>query len=219
MKKNIFFVIGLQVLLLMGIQSCDDAGIVTNQGSLYLRMDGTNAAGEDAYITDTLPSVPIPNSPFFGASAWMGTVNAYKGRTLFKFALSQIPSNATITNATLQLFAAWPWHTGFDSNACYIRKVTSAWDDSTATWATMWNASDLTDQVSVPASTNYNDNYVINVTNLVQTLVSNPTTNYGMMLLLQNETPPPNRALDFASSENADSTKRPLLTVSYTYTK
>jgi hypothetical protein len=70
-------------------------------------------------------------------------------------------------------------------------------------------------QAYLPASTSVTQDYInINVTALVQDMVTNPATNYGLMLQLVTEQF--YRKLIFASSDNADPAKHPLLEICYT---
>src|SRR5205823_1863887 len=54
----------------------------------------------------------------------------------------------------------------------------------------------------------------IDVTALVQDMITNPTSNYGLMLQLVDDTA--YRKLIFASSDNADPAKHPKLDICYT---
>ena len=127
---------------LIGITSCDDAGVTTAPPiTLSLRLN--DSSGTNAYITDLSPTVNFKKDPDFAGVAWKDSRN-YKcvGRTLFKFYLSSIPATATVNSATLYLYYnPAPVHSGgtghnsdSGSNAGYLEKVTAPWDDSTVTW-------------------------------------------------------------------------------------
>lgn len=173
--------------------------------------------GEDAYLASGSPSTNYGSHPSIGGNTWTCTGNLCNSRGLFKFDLTSIPSGATITNASLQLFADLNWSTspttGGPSNAGYLSRVTSAWSENSVTWDSQPTTTN-SNQVTIPGSTSTAQNYTLNVTSLVQDMYAN--TNYGFMLKMQDEI---NyyKSLMFASSDNTNSaTKCPMLIVSYT---
>jgi hypothetical protein len=100
------------------------------------------------------------------------------------------------------------------ANDAYLNKITSPWNEYTVTWNTMPSVSTL-NQAYLPASTIVTQDYTnIYVTALVQDMVTNPSANYGLMLQLVTEQF--YRKLIFASSDNADPAKHPLLEICYT---
>ena len=98
------------------------------------------------------------------------------------------------------------------SDAGWIQKVTQPWAENAITWDNQ-PPTTVTNEAILPQSTDPHENYDIDVTALVQNMVTNPASNFGMMLRLQTESA--YRALIFASSDNADSTKWPKLVVNY----
>jgi hypothetical protein len=64
--------------------------------------------------------------------------------------------------------------------------VTQAWDPTTVTWNTQPTTT-TTNRVWVAASTSATESLTVNLTTLVQDMVNNPSTNYGLMMLLENE--------------------------------
>ena len=167
------------------------------------------------------------------ASAW--TFNALgcpfgNIRSLLKFSeLSTIPPNAEIISAELKLFgmpnlpglvgnSSFPGApSSYKSNKSFIQRVTSDWHEQTVTWSTQPTTT-TAGQITVPQSTSqWNWNFVDNSANLVamvQDMVSNPETNFGFMLKLETEATY-YRSFFFASSDNADPTLWPQLTVTY----
>lgn len=225
MKKNILLPVLLYSVLMVCVSSCDDSGqaININTESILMRLD--SSTGQDAYITDYYSSTNFKNDPDFGGIAWCIDTNCitpYKGRTLFKFYLNNIPSNATVTNAKLFLYynptclhSPSPGHRNVNgSNTCFLQRITSSWIDSSVTWNNQPSTVTL-NQITIPSSTSQIQNYIIDITGTINDMVKNPSTNNGMMLLLENESPL--RSLNFASSNNVDSTLRPLLLLNYSY--
>src|SRR5215207_1695760 len=144
MKKAIILHVLLFAALIAGIISCDDAGIINKGTSVWIRLD--SSTGQDAYITDFYNTTNFRNDPDFGCIAWCIDTNCtmpYKGRTLFRFYLNNIPSTATVTSAKLLLsynptcfHSPSPGHrNNGGSNACLLQKVTSGWQDSNVTWS------------------------------------------------------------------------------------
>lgn len=130
------------------------------------------------------------------AGAW--TCNATGSPTcnfrgLFRYELSQIPSNATITSANLYLYAKTnalngnPGNPMFGSaNTSLLQRVTSAWTVTETGWNNQPSTT-TTNQKTLPQSVSTVQDYVVNVTDFVQGWVSNPSSNYGMLLRLQTE--------------------------------
>lgn len=224
MKKTVILYFLIFAVLIAVVQSCDDAGVVvkTNTESLWIRLD--TSTGQDAYITDFYATTNFKNDPDFGGIAWCIDTSCtmpYKGRTLFRFYLDSIPSSATVTSAKLLLsynptcfHSPSPGHRNNNgSNACLLQRITSNWNDSNVTWSNQPAIVTL-NQVTIPASTSQIENYTIDITGFINDMVKNPSTNNGLMLSLETELPL--RSLNFASSNNVDSTIRPLLLITYT---
>jgi hypothetical protein len=173
--------------------------------------------GEDTYLASGTPSTNYGSHGSLGGNTWTCTGNLCNSRALFKFDLSSIPTGATVTNASLQLFADLNWSTspttGGPNNAGFLSRVTSAWSENVVTWSSQPGTT-TNNQVTIPSSTTTAQNYTLGVTSLVQDMVN--SNNYGFMLKMQDEF---NyyKSLMFASSDNINSaTKCPILTVSYT---
>jgi hypothetical protein len=179
----------------------------------------------------------------FRAVAWTWVAegcNAGTDRSLLKFEeLSTIPVSAEIISAELKLFgisspasitsgnssypgspynnSSFPPGSPYNTtNESFIQRVTSFWDEQTVTWNTQPTTTTV-NQISIPNTTlQWNWNYTNNSPDLVamvQEMVSNPSTNFGFMLKLQNETH--YRSVLFASSDHLNSALWPELTVTY----
>jgi hypothetical protein len=204
--KKIFYVIAFIISVNVNAQTI-----------LSIRPNG--AEGKDALI-DSRTSVANTNygtTNDLASWAWTNGGNNTVARGLFQFDLSQIPANATINTASLSLYcnttsAITQLHSG--TNESYLQKITSSWDESTVTWNNQPTTA-ATNQVSLNTSTSNTQNYLnIDVKQLVIEMKNNPTTSFGLMLMLKSEVN--FRSLIFASSDHLDSTKRPVLVINYT---
>ncbi|MFH1320788.1 MAG: DNRLRE domain-containing protein [Bacteroidota bacterium] len=176
--------------------------------------------GKDAILTDWQPNSNKGIHSDFDALAW--TVSSVPGiyRSLLDFDMSFIPSSTIIISAKLSLYNNptsgnnGGQHSSLSgSNACWLQRVTSPWDEMTVTWNTQ-PAITTVNQVILPQSTSPNEDYLnIDVTALVQDMIDNPSSSFGFMLRLQTEIE--FRALIFASSDNADPTNWPKLEICY----
>jgi hypothetical protein len=170
-----------------------------------------SASGKDAYIEDypNYSDLNFGSSVSLVAVAWTAQGIPYVTRSLIEFDLSAIPPNSTILSAQLSLYGEGQHSALSGSNEGLIERVTAPWDESTVTWN---NQPPVTTQNSVllPASSSVAQDYTdIDVTDLINDMITG--NNFGMLIRLNNESY--YRALDFCSSDHADSTKRPKLVI------
>ena len=151
-----------------------------------------------------------------GAWTWNGLPLLIRGA--FKFDLSGIPANASILSAKLSLYSN-PTPINGDlinansgsNNAMYIRRITSSWNGTTATWQTQ-PSTETANQILIPHTASPSLDLVdIDVKEMVTTM--HQTANYGFMITLQNEQAFTIR--QFASSNHTNAAKRPKLVVTY----
>ncbi len=176
-------------------------------------------SGKDAWIFSLIPSNNYGDHADIDAAAWTSGGNPYVLRSLFEFDLSSIPSGAVVNNATLSLYhnptSNNAGHSTLDgSNASYLRRVVDDWDEYSVNWQNQPSTT-TSNQVSLPATISQNEDFDnIDVTQLVQDMIDNPSSSFGFMIQLQTEVL--YRSVIFASSDNADPTKRPKLVINYT---
>lgn len=194
---------------------CDDE--VLPQAKTLTLQPGTE--GKDASIFSCIPcgynTKNYGSTADFLATAWTNGGNTSNIRSLLQFDLSSIPSSATVTSAKLSLYYKTSASTGdhSGSNESYVRKVISSWDESTVTWDNQPSLS-TAGQLMLSKSTSATQDFVdIDVTDLVRDWVAAPSSNFGLMMLLQNESP--YRQLAFASGDHTESAKRPKLVIDY----
>lgn len=135
-------------------------------------------------------------------------------RTFLWIDLSQIPSNATISSAVLQLyhdpvFAAVPVA---GDNAFWVERVTQPWAENTITWNNQ-PTSTTTNRNASPTFSSTDNVFAINVGDVVKDIFTSGVNN-GMVLKLKTEQY--YRNVVFGATENPDPSKRPTLTVTYT---
>ncbi|MBN2534791.1 MAG: DNRLRE domain-containing protein [Spirochaetales bacterium] len=149
---------------------------------------------------------------------WNRTHGGYETymRSLISFDFSSIPAGAAITDAKLYLYGVDHYNytisgnSGYKTNACWVRRITSPWSESTVTWNTMPQTTD-NHRVSIPDSTSPTQNYVLNVTALVKDILNNRNSD-GFHLMLKVEQH--YARMVFASREHEDSSRHPKLVIS-----
>ncbi len=174
---------------------------------------------KDAYIESRLHGNNFGNHIDFPAIAWTNGGVPTDARGLIHFDISNIPIGAEILNARLSLFsynspANGSHSTLSGSNESILKRITSNWVESQVTWDNQPSTSSQ-NSVILPASSNSIQNYPnINVTEMVQDMVDNPTSSYGFQLSVIAEQQY-FRRLVFASTDNPDSTLFPTLEIEF----
>jgi hypothetical protein len=189
--------------------------ICFSQNTIYIRLKQGDERGQESPVFEYYPNMNFNYHKDFLGIAWTNDGNVSIARGLIQFYLGQIPQNAQIASAKLSLYAnpdpTNPNHYG--PNSATLRRITTPWHETNVTWVTRPEYT-IVNEVHLSTSEYYYQDYVdINVKNLVQDMVSNPTSSYGFMLTLDTEIP--YRSLNFASSMCLDSTRRPKLVVTY----
>ena len=191
--------------------------------NLVYEIQPNATVGKDALVSSYLSNGNHETINYMGpyAGTQGGTNNI--NRTFIAFDLSTIPTNAIVDSAYLTIFYSqaivdilYPTSTYFDGHVgdtrLWMQKVTQNWSENTITWNNQPSTS-ITNQVSIPLHTSKTQNYKLNVKTFVQDMVTSPSSNYGFMLKLQNETPYTLVAL--ASSDEVNPNNRPKLQVYY----
>lgn len=165
--------------------------------------------------------------PMIKADEW--TVSGYRTNSigLFDFNLKMFPSNTIIKSAKLSLYANNPQpnddykqmsnysagSTTYKSNACWLYRIVDPWEENTITYNIKPRVVKQNPHY-LPVSESYNQNYLnIDVSQLVEDIIKNPTNSYGLMLKLDNEIKFTRMA--FASSDHTNTALHPKLTLNY----
>lgn len=177
-----------------------------------------DTCGKDALISSYSPNNNYGGHWDFLASAWTVNNNPSTTRALIEFDLSPVPANANIIGATLRLYH----HTSINNNTGHstlsgpndgwIERITQPWTEYGVTWNNQPSTT-TQNRVAVPASTSTTQNYLIDVTALVQDMMNDPSNSHGFLLRLQNESY--YRSLLFASSDEAQQGLHPKLTITF----
>lgn len=178
--------------------------------------------GKDAMLhgLPSLANTNWANEQQFPASAWTHSGVFGIIRSVIEFELVNIPLNAVLTSATLDLYAidntsGLGYHSSLSGpNNAWLERIIVPWDETTVTWNNQ-PATTILNRVEMPASTSASQNYTdIDVLNLVQDMLNNPTSSFGFMLKLQDENM--YRLLNFCSSDHTNPALRPKLRICYT---
>ena len=175
--------------------------------------------GKDAYIHDLDINQNLGNHPDLAGIAWKCSGQPCNARGLIEFDLSVIPPNSVIISALLSLsHSTSNNNTGHStingSNESVLRRVISSWDENFVTWTNQPNTTTQNEVILAQSTTQNQDYPNINVTSLIQDIIDNPLTSYGLMIKLQTEIH--YRSLLFASSDQQDPNKHPKLEITYT---
>lgn len=186
--------------------------------SLTLQPDSSNS--QDTDISSTFVNTTYATNRYCIPYTWSQFGSSEVRRTLMKFDLSAIPTNAVIDSAILYLYYSQqfaqdnPPFTGhFGSNTLEVKRITQDWAAITATWTNQPTTS-ATNMITVASAVNPTQDYPkINVKNIVADQLANG--NYGFMIKNQTETP--YKITVLTSSEERNAAKRPKLVVYYRY--
>lgn len=189
-------------------------GVTAMQAQTTLTVNTSNSNAQDAEIASgNSANLNYGNEPRHYVYTWTQSGKQVKIRTLLQIDLSNLPANAVITNAELELYldpSGSPATTG--DNTFWIERITTAWDENTVTW----NNQPATDTAKRAQMQTYNSGetvFTADVTSLITT-IKNSGNNYGFMMKLKTESSL--RNICFGSTENSNTLLRPKLTIIYT---
>lgn len=149
------------------------------------------------------------------SESWIWGTTADTIRGLLSFDLSGIPTGAGIIDAKLDLF--FFSNPGFTeqvgTNNLLIQRIDETWVEDEVTWINQPTTTSMS-ETTLPASTSTTQDYLdVDVTDLVQDMVNNPSTSDGFMLKMVTEEP--FRGLTFASTEHPNVELHPVLEITY----
>lgn len=176
-----------------------------------------DSCGKDALVASLWPDNNYGTHADFIACAWTNQSAESNLRALIEFDIASIPAGATVISATLDLYHyTSPFNIGHSNLSgpadCWLERITQPWTESGVTWNNQ-PATTPVNRINVVAPLVMNQNYTLNVTQLLQDMLNNASSSFGFMLRLQNESY--YRSLLFASSDASNSSFHPKLTVEY----
>ena len=192
---------------------------INSQTILTLQPNGN--FGKDAFISSNVLDAGQGNSTEFDASAWTIFGSPFTIRSLIDFDLSSLPMGATIQSAQLTLYNNPNAQNGYangqhvhvsGSNDAVLQRIISPWTEDVA-WSNQ-PATTSQNEVTLAQDTDPNQDYILDVTNLLQDIMANPSSSFGFLLKLSTEAP--YRFLAFASSDHPNSAIHPKLEITYT---
>jgi hypothetical protein len=213
----------LAAIIILGSYSCKKHECPmpdSTTTTVYVATLQPGSEGKDALLSGLSPASNYGNYLSLHARAWTvgGSLSLEKG--ILQFDYSSIPAGATITKATLTLYADTTENYGTvghstlsGPNDWTLKRVTQAWSETSVTW----NTEPTTDNVNViqcAASTSPSQAYVFDLTSWVKDEILNPTSYYGFLMQINNQTP--YRAIYFYSSDHPYSSLHPKMVVEYT---
>lgn len=172
---------------------------------------------KDAYLHSINANGNFGTHKDFAAIAGTNSGTPVTVRSLIQFDFGAIPAGVQILSARLNLFGYYSSANGTHntingSNAAYLRRVTSPWQEQTVSWNGQPSTTQL-NQVATPLLSQSEENITgLEIGPLVKDILASGQ-NYGMMLQLQMEQH--YRKIVFASADNADSTLHPSLEITY----
>lgn len=204
------------------IEICYVRAVTLPTGCLSIRGNRTDGKFQQAHMFDIFPNIADTTQPELVAAAWTCNGQGFptcNSRGVFRYDLSEIPVNAVVTSAKLHLYAKTnnlngnPGNPTFgNNNTVLLQKVVSPWALSTITWNNQPSVT-TAQQVYLPQSTSTAQNYIVDVKDVVQDWVIDPSTNYGWLFRLQTESF--YNSMIFHSGSTADTTLQPKLEVCY----
>ena len=180
-------------------------------------------------VPDTTLSVALPTTnvnvydgdPYVSPGNNSGVYGDTRG--LVKFAnLSGVPAGAQVVDAQLEMWNTYLYPGTVTDGKADVHPLTRAFDETTATWnnaasGTAWT----TPGGDYGAAESYFDGFTNDpeweswaVTNTVKSWLSTPSSNYGFLLKMRDESVATQRAM-LLSSEAAEPMLRPTLRVTY----
>ena len=193
--------------------------VLTPEDPAYSEQPGSE--GKDAYIDSGTKTYN------YGADTEIDVRGDDSRRVLIEFNLSSIPANASISSATLTMYATAK---GSADAVVNISKITNSWVEGTgagsktsdgATWdnrsgTQLWTTAGGdygTITWGSTTITGIDQFFTWNITELVKGWINGTYTNEGMLL---RTTTTSSGTTSFASSDYANSSRRPQLNVTYT---
>ncbi|WP_276482227.1 DNRLRE domain-containing protein [Paraflavitalea pollutisoli] len=195
---------------------------VTCNNSVIIRGDRLSGRFKQLHLSTMDNNHGDYSQPEITAAAWTCNANGFSTcnfRSILQYDVSQVPAGATVTSATLHLYAHKNALNGYagqptygNANAALLQKVTTPWSLTNTGWGNQ-PAVTTAGQRVLAQSTGTAQNYTVDMKDLVQYWVNKPDSNFGALLRLQQEFS--YNSLIFYSGQAPDSLQ-PRLEICYT---
>ncbi|MFQ5471034.1 MAG: DNRLRE domain-containing protein [Gammaproteobacteria bacterium] len=161
-----------------------------------------SASGKDAYIRANKPTTN------YGGSDKI-KLEQDKRHGLIEFDLSSIPTDASVSSATLGLYLEKEPN---NPQMVDVHAIQTSWLENNVTWQTPWtsNGGDYTNTVIDTQTVSVVNFYQWNVLNTVIGWLATPSTNHGLLLKTHG-----NDKAEFTSSESGPTSNLPKLEITY----
>ncbi len=176
----------------------------------------TNKLGVDTQISTINPTTNLENNTLLAIEA----NNTHMSRSLTKFNLSSIPTQATVNSCELKLyFKDLVYNSPEKPEQTLIRQINNTWNVSTVTWNTKPTEGTPEDSVAVgefdPSGWH---TFTISLA-YIQNWINNPSQNYGFFITLGDEVKPDSNynLINYYSSDYFDVDKHPTLILNVTF--
>ncbi len=135
------------------------------------------------------------------ATTWTASGTPHSIRALIQPELPELPPGAQLSAASLTLFATTYRDTfrlggghhqiqvdgqPTASNMCHLLIVTEPWEEMNVTWNNQPSTT-LVGSFSLPESTTYDQDYVVDITSWAAPIYAGTSANHGLMLQLDQE--------------------------------
>ncbi len=205
-RKRILLTIAAVVLSLTGVYA--------QLHTLTLQPGPTD--GKDAYLFSYGPDGNYGNNPEFPAVSGTCSGNLCSGRSIFQFDFTSIPTNAIVVSAKFSM-----WYNDHSTsqvadggnNSFHIYRVLEPWKEDSVTWNNQPTYTADNAYAGAPSTSPKQDYSGIDLTGMVQYMVTNPANNYGFLLRLDHEEP--YSYILSCSSDDTATLKRPKIVVTY----
>ena len=146
-----------------------------------------------------------------GTQSTMTTGGTGVGRGLVRFDLSAVPSGATVTSATVTLYAGW--NTSFTNVRAH--RVLNPWAEATVSYNNFWASSNFAADVLATFAAGNQGFKSFDITSLAAAWVSGSAANHGLLLEEDIGVAPPLGRHQFTCSEGSTVSQRPKLQICY----
>lgn len=163
---------------------------------------GTSGSVSDTFVAVGEPDTASGSYPYL----YTGQHSSGEKRSLIAFDLSSVPTDASISDATLTLSMDYAETAG----TIHLHAVTASWSEATATYNIVGDAFDVLPNASFTAPSGAGGSLSSNIVALVQSWIDGSRENYGLVLR-----EPGGGQHSFRSSEHVSVLQRPKLDLCY----